>query len=381
MAPDGTVALSGTPAKIPNTRAFFASDLRLTSVFATSQATLDDLLHDVYSFLDTQGHEVRASRGATLEVVGVLLELTNPRARLSRSDSRGKIFSCLGELCWYLSGDDALAPIEYYLGKYRSEAINDGTGRMFVPGAYGPRLTGGGAAGLPPAQLEAVIAMLGRRSSSRRAVLQLFSAADLPRAETQGGDVPCTCVLQFLVRDDALHLLTYMRSNDAVAGLTHDVFCFTMLQELVARRVGVELGSYQHMVGSLHVYLTDDKGEAVLDREEVRAFLHEGHQSTLRPMPAMPMGDPRPAVEALLRAERCLRAGEALDDLEVSLDPYWGDLVRLLRAWQSRRNGRVEALHALRESLASPSYATFISRLIERPVVPVDSSSSTPDTP
>ena len=48
----------------------------------------------------------------------------------------------------------------------------------------------------------------------------------------------------------------YMRLNDALVGLPHDVFCFTMLQEIVARSLSVELGGYKHAVGSLHLYKT-----------------------------------------------------------------------------------------------------------------------------
>ena len=43
------------------------------------------------------------SRGPAKELSGVLLELKNPLARISRTESRGKLFSCLGELLWYLS--------------------------------------------------------------------------------------------------------------------------------------------------------------------------------------------------------------------------------------------------------------------------------------
>ena len=64
---------------------------------------------------------------------GAILELTNPRARLSRSVTRGRIFSALGELCWYLSGTNAVEPISYYLSHYRLSGEN---GAVF--GGYGP---------------------------------------------------------------------------------------------------------------------------------------------------------------------------------------------------------------------------------------------------
>ena len=60
--------------------------------------------------------------------------------------------------------------------------------------------------------------------------------------------------MQFIVRCEELHLFVCMRSNDAFMGLPHDVFAFTMLQELVARLIGCELGHYHHFVSSLHLY-------------------------------------------------------------------------------------------------------------------------------
>lgn len=37
-----------------------------------------------------------------------------------------------------------------------------------------------------------------------------------------------------------------MRSNDAYLGFPHDVFFFTMIQELVARSLGIRVGDYHH---------------------------------------------------------------------------------------------------------------------------------------
>ena len=73
---------------------------------------------------------------------------------------------------------------------------------------------------------------------------------------------------------DGYQLSRHMRSNDVFRGLPHDLFCFTMLQELIARSVGVELGSYHHMVGSLHMYEEDAK--------QLEEFIAEGWQATSR---------------------------------------------------------------------------------------------------
>ena len=61
-----------------------------------------------------------SSKGDHREVTGVLLELTNPRARLSRTETRGKLFSALGELCWYLAGSNDVDFISYYIPFYKT---------------------------------------------------------------------------------------------------------------------------------------------------------------------------------------------------------------------------------------------------------------------
>jgi thymidylate synthase len=140
-----------------------------------------------------------------------------------------------------------------------------------------------------------------------------------------------------------------MRSNDAFIGLPHDVFCFTMLQEMVARILGVELGQYRHFVGSMHLY--DD------NRLAVRQYLDEGYQRTME-MPAMPEGDPQPAIRKLFEAERLIRARKQVAAGGLGLDPYWADLVRLLQIHFAQ--GEDARLDALKAELAHASYRTFV---------------------
>src|SRR5690606_31709579 len=84
-----------------------------------SAHTLDDLLRRLLPRLLDSGARITASRGKTTELTGVQLNLSNPRARLSRAENRRVFFSCLGELLWYLDGSRALDFIEYYVPRYR----------------------------------------------------------------------------------------------------------------------------------------------------------------------------------------------------------------------------------------------------------------------
>src|SRR4051794_16851356 len=72
-----------------------------------SSPILDDLLLKLFPKLLASTNRISTSRGDAVEIIGVLLELKRPLARLSRSDTRGKPFSCLGEFLWYLSKDNS----------------------------------------------------------------------------------------------------------------------------------------------------------------------------------------------------------------------------------------------------------------------------------
>ena len=88
---------------------------------------IDDVLHDVYTYLQKIGRFNQGSRGGTMELLAVTVRITNPRARISRSEDRGKPFSALGELLWYLSASDSLEFIQPYIDKYKDDAEDDGT--------------------------------------------------------------------------------------------------------------------------------------------------------------------------------------------------------------------------------------------------------------
>jgi thymidylate synthase len=111
-------------------------------------------------------------------------------------------------------------------------------------GAYGPRLV---------KQLSQAYTLLKRDPSTRRAVATIWEPRDL----VHDGDRPCTLTFQFLIRNDVLELHVNMRSQDVWLGLTYDAFMFTQIQETLAARLGVGVGSYVHHVGSFHIYERD----------------------------------------------------------------------------------------------------------------------------
>jgi thymidylate synthase len=201
-----------------------------------------------------------------------------------------------------------------------------------------------------------MVDLLKRKTHSRRAVIQLFDANDLVEDHK---DVPCTCSLQFMIRHQQLNLHVSMRSNDAFFGLAHDVFCFTMLQEILARELSVELGRYTHVAGSLHLY--KDK------LPEATQFLNEGWQSTKSPMPPMPRGNPWPAIETLLKVEKEIReTGNPSREIFDELDPYWGDLIRLLRIYRFAKKEDPKSIEQTLKQMSSSVFDAYIEKKTPR---------------
>ncbi len=320
-----------------------------------SAETLDDLLLKLYKrLLRKRGYsDIVPTKGPATEINGVLLQIKNSRARLSRTERKGTLFSCLGEFLWYLAGSNEVEFIKYYIQNY-DKFSDDG---KTIYGAYGPRLFGlNGTIN----QVQNVIRTLKENADSRRAVIQLFRGEDLAEnLKVRREDLPCTCTLQFSVRKYQLHAIVMMRSNDAFLGLPHDVFAFTMLQELIARSLGIEVGPYKHAVGSLHIYTEDTNA--------IQDYLDEGVQERVS-MPPMPHGDPWSSVETVLKAEREIRCGRKFS--YAHLDPYWSDIVRLLEIFSYSRDTKQGAqptkIEELKKQMSSPVFDTHINKRHKR---------------
>ncbi|MFT0892975.1 thymidylate synthase [Pseudochelatococcus sp. G4_1912] len=300
---------------------------------------IDDILIELYQALIEHGKVSSGTRGEIKEILGVLVTIRNPCARISCSENRGKPFSALGELIWYLSGSNRLDFIQAYIDKYKDDAEKNGT----LHGAYGPRLYKMRG---KINQLKNVINLLKRHPDSKRAVIQIFNAEDITG---NFKEIPCTTTMQFFVRQKRLYLSITMRSNDAYWGLPHDVFCFTMMQEIVARQLGYELGEYYHYVGSMHIYTK------YID--QIQSYINEGWQRTSI-MPSMPPVDPWPKIKKLIKAEAGVRNGKSMQADNEMKAAYWADLLRLVQVfWAS---GNDELLNKLKPEFKNKDYRTYL---------------------
>ena len=146
------------------------------------------------------------------------------------------------EAGWIISGSNKLSDLTSVMKSYKNYSDDS----IFLQGAYGVKIVD---------QLTYITKTLGDDIDSRQAVLNIWR-------ERPGStkDVPCTTNMQFLVREDKLHMIATMRSHDAVLGAPYDMFSFSMVALAVklllkeTRGINVELGDLTVNAGSLHVY-------------------------------------------------------------------------------------------------------------------------------
>ena len=207
---------------------------------------IDDAFLYWYDVLTINMNNEKSRDGEVVgEVINAVTVIADPTRCIMKNKVRNMpIRYCIGELLWYLSGNNNLSEIQKYSDAWNrmsddGKTVNSNYGYL-MRYHYGFD------------QIEMVEEILRDNSSSRQAVIHLKPAWDIEANPTK--DLPCTVCLQFFIRENKLFMTTYMRSNDIWMGFPYDVFQFTCIQIWLSMRLGVDLGTYTHIAGSLHLY-------------------------------------------------------------------------------------------------------------------------------
>ena len=145
---------------------------------------------------------------------------------------------------WYLSGDPNINKLGEIYGKipeiWKRMADNKGN----VNSNYGWQWQRN-------KQLAKVINLLKREKYTRQATISIYDGKEIDKYTN---DTPCTYAVQFTIVDNRLNMCVTMRSNDLWYGFCNDQYCFSKLQELVAKEINMDIGSYYHFAHNLHIY-------------------------------------------------------------------------------------------------------------------------------
>jgi thymidylate synthase len=150
------------------------------------------------------------------------------------------------EFMWYLRGDAHDTSIVQKAGIWKNYVKDDGT----INSNYGQYVFG------DQNQFDRVIKALIDDKDSRRASIAILGSQHIL---SDDADLPCTCSLNFRIRDNKLNMSVHMRSQDAVFGFTNDAPAFSFIHEMVFNALllkypDLQCGRYHHSVDSFHVY-------------------------------------------------------------------------------------------------------------------------------
>jgi len=189
-----------------------------------------------YEGVDFAGTKAMFNQGFTIE---------KPWERMIDNDKREfNMEYAEAEWQWYLSGDRSTAKLGEIYGKIPQiwQRMSDGNGN--VNSNYGWQWERGW-------QLDKVVAQLKNNTETRQAAISIYDGKEIGKYKY---DTPCTYAVQFTVVKDKLNMCVVMRSNDLWYGFCNDQYCFSMLQNLVCNRTGIDMGTYYHFAHNLHIY-------------------------------------------------------------------------------------------------------------------------------
>ncbi len=193
---------------------------------------------------------IESRAGNTIEMLHTFFTINNPRDRwvINRFPTINPAFS-IAEIVWIINGRNDSKFLNFWNSKLPAYA---GKGNKYY-GAYGYRLK----YNLGFDQLNSAYNTLKNNNYSRQVVLQIWdSRLDLPnsKGKPRNPDIPCNIISMLKVRNNRLEWTQVLRSNDLFLGLPYNILQFTSLQEIIAGWLNIEVGSYNQLSDSLHLY-------------------------------------------------------------------------------------------------------------------------------
>lgn len=216
------------------------------------------LVQGTRMFLDADPGDVLVTsprEAATLEwATPVATVYQRPTERvLSVPNRRANPVFHLVEAMWILAGCEDVETLARFNPRMR-EYSDDG---KTFHAAYGKRILS--QFGID--QLRRVITQLNYYPDTRRAVISIWNPVQDLGSNSK--DVPCNDMISFKLRNGRLRMMVFNRSNDMIWGAYGaNAVQFSVIQEVVARALGVEVGEYTQVSDSFHVYTDGPGGSA-----------------------------------------------------------------------------------------------------------------------
>lgn len=208
---------------------------------------VNEALPQALRLMQDQGTPTESRGLKTVRLPGPFLTVyLNPRERVLFDPVRdANPFFHMVDALWLLSGSERADLPRAILPRIMDFSDDGAT----FHGAYGYRLRH--SFGFD--QIELACGTLMEKPDSRQVVLSIWHPVNDLGAKTK--DMPCNDMIMLDIVDDKLCMTVCNRSNDVVWGAYGaNVVQFSMLQEYMAARIGVDVGPYTQMSNNFHVY-------------------------------------------------------------------------------------------------------------------------------
>ena len=214
------------------------------------------------------GVQIDTRNGPALEYpYPVATTYSCPRERVLFYPERdaNPFFHCLESL-WMLGGRNDVA----YVSKYSGNIKNYSDDGKTYHGAYGYRWR----KWFVYDQLNVAAHRLRTFPNDRRTVVSMWDAISDLIMGNDAKDLPCNTQIFFNVRDGALHMTVVNRSNDMIWGAYGaNAVHMSFLQEYMAAKVGVEVGTYTQFSNNLQAYLNTLEKVKKIDGPDYEPYL------------------------------------------------------------------------------------------------------------
>lgn len=234
----------------------------MTNLFSGRSA--NDVWCNAFSKLSNNENTnlIGSRSGGTYELLHTVFSISNPRERwvTDRNPPISLAFA-LAEVIWIMAGSNESDVINFWNPSLKRFA---GNGKTYN-GAYGYRIR----KKFGTDQLNDAYNTLSNNPQSRQAVMLIWNPIDDQPNEIGtpvSPDIPCNICSMLKIRNFKLEWTQILRSNDIYRGVPYNFIQFTMLQEILAGWLKLDLGTYTHFSDSLHLYENDLSKISILQK-------------------------------------------------------------------------------------------------------------------
>lgn len=182
----------------------------------------------------------------TKEIQNCLISFNGSESPIIDIEERNLSIKYLeAELKWYKSGNPEISYISKYSNFWKNlvdenNTANSNYGKLALWDKYNGK-----------SQFKWCVECLQKDQNSRQAVINYNQPIHKYK---NNKDFVCTLAQQFIVNNNKLDTIVFMRSNDLIYGFSYDVPWFHYLHNFLAEILKIEVGEYRHFATSMHVY-------------------------------------------------------------------------------------------------------------------------------